>query len=448
MRGWPFKWKIAFFAAALGVIATLGGACTTWIVMHYWEIAAFDRRLATDAEELFRDIENFDRGWATNRQAFQEKFVPLALRDRFIEVHGANDEVLYRSPNLPAPMPADGDEKIHTRKIGNLRVRLGVFHHNGLTAYVGADARETNQIGRDIMLGMLAAIPTVLIVVVIGGVFVARRTIAPLDGIRAAAERITAQNLDQRLPVPATTDELAALIGVFNSTLERLQRSFEQSVRFSADASHHLKTPLAVMRAEVEELLTSARATPEQQEQASALLHQIHQLTSIAENLLLLARADAGRLRLKRERFDLREVLDGLCDDARALAESKQLTVEAEFSGPLSMMGDRASVALIVQNLVENGIKFNQAGGLICIHAKSVNHHIEVLVRSNGTPIPPDRAPHIFERFYRARSDNRIPGSGLGLSVACELAKAHGGELELTRSDGEWTEFTLRLPRA
>jgi signal transduction histidine kinase len=201
-----------------------------------------------------------------------------------------------------------------------------------------------------------------------------------------------------------------------------------------------------VLRAGIEEMLNDPKTSSSQQDRAAGLLHQVHQLTSIAENLLLLARADAGRLELRREQFDLREVLDGVCDDARALAEPQGLTVEVDLPANLTLRGDRGSVSLIVQNLVENGIKFNEPGGHICIRAQSSNGTAEVTVRNNGAAIPPERVPHIFERFYRARTDARIPGSGLGLSIACELAKAQGGDLELVRSDAEWTEFRLRLP--
>jgi signal transduction histidine kinase len=208
-----------------------------------------------------------------------------------------------------------------------------------------------------------------------------------------------------------------------------------------------LKTPISVLRAGIEEILTDPETPPKQQSRADALLHQIHQLTSIAENLLTLARADAGRLEFHREEFDLGDVLDGVCDDARALAEPHDLTVEEERPSKLPLVADRRSVALILQNLVENAIKYNGPGGRICIHALAVDGVVEVSVKNNGEPIPPERAPHIFERFYRAQSDRRIPGQGLGLSVASELAKAQGGDLKLVRSDPVWTEFRLHLPR-
>ena len=346
MKQWPLRWKLAVYAAALAVVATLAGAATTWTII-----------LLSDAE-----------------------------------------------------------------------------------------MRHVSRIEWDIVLGMLGAIPTVLLVIAIGGRWVAKQALAPVEAIAHAASRVSVHNLDQRLPVPPTADEIAELITVLNATLDRLQRSFEQSVRFSAEASHHLKTPLSVLRAGIEEILTDPDTPAKQQTRADALLHQVHQLTSIAENLLLLARADAGRLELHREEFDLSEVLRGMCEDASVMAEAEGLDVEAKLPAELPLVGDRRMISLIVQNLLENAIKYNQPEGCICIYAKVVDGEAEVIVRNNGEPIPPERAPHIFERFYRARTDARIPGQGLGLSLACELAKAHSGNLELVRSDREWTEFRLSLP--
>lgn len=441
MKRWPLRWKIAWYAAALGVIATIAGACTTWLIMRYSEIAALDRSLVADAQA---EIDNVNA---------PEWFVPLEFRGRFIEVRDANNELVYRSANLhesiadEAANAANAANEVRSRKIDNRTMRIARFHHRGLTAYAAADLSGVNQMGLDIILGMFGAIPTVLLVVVLGGRWIARRAIAPIDHIRQAAERITAQNLDQRLPVPAARDEIAGLIAVLNSTLDRLQHSFEQSMRFSAEASHHLKTPLSVLRAGIEEMLVDPATSPQQQNRADALLHQVHELTAITENLLLLAKVDAGSFDLEREQFDLREVLDGVCDDARALAEAQGLKVEARISPHLPIVGDRRCVALILQNLLENAVKYNEPGGHICIYAEGSNGAVDITVKNNGAPIPPERAAHIFERFYRARPDARIPGHGLGLSIACELAKAHGGELELVFSNPEWTEFRLQLPR-
>src|SRR5262249_45004458 len=209
----------------------------------------------TDAQEFFRDVEHFEGGRTNDRPVFKELCVPLSLCKHLIEVTDASGTVLYLSPRLRQPFPRAGIKEFHNRKIEGLNIRLAEFTENGLTLRAGDDLREINQIGLDIFLAMLATIPTVLLITLLGSAWVASKAIAPVEEIRQAAKRISAQRLDQRLPVPATHDEIAGLIEVLNATFERLQRSFEQSARFSADASHHLKTPIAVLRAGVEEIL-------------------------------------------------------------------------------------------------------------------------------------------------------------------------------------------------
>jgi len=447
MKNWPLRWKVALYSAWLAVAATLAGAITTWFVMRHSEIAAFDRRLTTDAEEFFRDVEHFEGGREDNRPVFKEIFVPLSLRKHLLEVTDASGTVLYLSPRLRQPFPRDGIREFHNHKIDGQNIRLAEFTKNGLTLRAGDDLKEINQIGRDIFFAMLAAIPTVLIVTLVGATWVASKAIAPVEEIRQAANRITAQRLDQRLPVPPTNDEIAGFIEMLNSTFERLQRSFEQSARFSADASHHLKTPIAILRADVEEILADVNCSESTQARAEGLLHRIHHLSSVVDNLLLLSRADAGRLEAAKDEIDLGEVLDGVLDDALTLAEPLDLKVEADVSKHLLIKADRTFVAMIAQNLVENAVKYNTPGGRIRVKARPNNGEVEITIGNTGEGIPKERSEQLFERFYRLRGRARVPGHGLGLSIARELARAHGGDVELVRSDGSWTEMRVRLPQ-
>ena len=176
--------------------------------------------------------------------------------------------------------------------------------------------------------------------------------------------------MDQRLPVPETADEIAELITVMNTTLDRLQRSFEQSDPFFRRSVASFQNPISVLRAGIEEILTDPDTPPKQQTRADALLHQVRQLTSIAENLLLLARADAGRLELHRERCDLSEVLRGMCEDASAMAEAEGLKWKRNCPRSSRSTADRRAISLIVQNLLENAIKYNEPDGCISIFAR------------------------------------------------------------------------------
>ena len=447
MRKWPLRWKVALYSALLAVAATLGGATTTWFMLRQAEIAAFDRRLTTDAQEFFRDVEHFEGGRTNDRPVFKEIFIPLSLRKHLVEVTDASGTVLYLSPRLRQPFPSDDIKEFHNHKIDGQNIRLAEFSENGLTLRAGDDLTAINQIGRDILLAMLGAIPTVLLVTLVGSAWVASKAIAPVEEIRQAAKRITAQRLDQRLPVPPTSDEIAGLIEVLNATFERLQRSFEQSARFSADASHHLKTPIAVLRAGVEEILADVNCSESTQARAEGLLHRIHHLSSVVDNLLLLSRADAGRLELSKAEFDLGEVLEGVLDDALTLAEPFNLKVEADVPKHLLLTADRTFIAMIAQNLIENAVKYNTPGGRIRVEVRTDNGAVEMTIGNTGEGIPKDRTGQLFERFYRVRGDERVPGHGLGLSTARELARAHGGDVELVRSDGSWTEMRVRLPQ-
>ncbi len=445
MKKWPLRWKLALYSALLAVIATLACAVTTWSVMRYAELSRFDSSLTMQAHEFFRDVENFEGGAASNRRVFKEKFVPLALRNRLVEVTDEKRTLLYLSPGLSRPFPNDGIKNFHFLKIDGRKIRLGEFSENGLSLRVGADTKEINEVAHNILVGMLAAIPTVMLVIVIGSRWVAGKALAPVEEIRQAAAQITAQRLGQRLPVPPTGDEIAGLIEVLNAAFERLQRSFEQSVRFSADASHHLKTPIAVVRAEVEEILADSECSLRTQATAEGLLNRIHHLTSVVDNLLLLARADPGRLELSSGEFDLSELLECVLDDARALAEPFALTVEADVPKHLPC-ADRVFVGMIAQNLLEKAVKYNPPGRRIRVAAQAIDGSVEIMVGNTGKGIPPEMADHLFERFCRARGDERVGGSGLGLSTSQELARAHGGEVALIRSDAAWTQLRVHLP--
>ncbi len=447
MRNWPLRWKVALYSGSFAVAATLAGATTTWFIMRHAEIAAFDRRLTTDAEEFFRDVEHFEGGRKNNELVFKEILVPLSLRKRLVEVTDASGSVVYLSPRLRHAFPRDGIKEFHNQKIDGQNIRLAEFTESGLTLRAGDDLKEINQISREIFLAMLGAIPTVLLVTLIGSAWVASKAIAPVEEIRQAANRITAQRLDQRLPVPPTKDEIAGLIEMLNATFERLQRSFEQSARFSADASHHLKTPIAILRADVEEILADVKCSESTQARAEGLLHRIHHLNSVVDNLLLLSRADAGRLELSKVEFDLREVLEGVLDDAHTLAEPLDLTVEANIPENLRLKADSTFVAMIAQNLVENAVKYNTTGGRIRVDAQAVDGEVQMTIGNTGEGIPKHRSGQLFERFYRVRGGGRVPGHGLGLSIARELARAHGGDVELVRSEGNWTEMRVRLPK-
>ncbi len=227
--------------------------------------------------------------------------------------------------------------------------------------------------------------------------------------------------------------------------LESTSIELQRSARFSADASHQLKTPVTVLRAGVDELLASNEFSPAVYEKLSALLHQTYRITGVIDDLLLLSRMDAGRLQIDFETVNLSQLLEEWIDDLSALPDDLHVKVETNFPPGLRIAGERRYVTLIVQNLLENARKYNKPGGSICVFAREEGEEVVLCIENTGRPIPPAAREHIFERFHRGGRGENIPGHGLGLNLARELARLHGGDLRLVRSDDEATEFEVRF---
>ncbi len=229
----------------------------------------------------------------------------------------------------------------------------------------------------------------------------------------------------------------AALI----STSEKLKRS----TRYSADASHQLKSPLTVLRAGLEALLAHEDFKPEIYEELSTLLHQTHRLSGVIEDLLLLARLDAGHLQIQSEPVNLSQLVEEWLDDLDALPDSPDVEIQKEVPPDLYVAGAKRYISLIVQNLLENARKYNRKGGRIRVAAQAEGSEIRLAIGNTGQPIARDAQKHIFERFRRGATGATVSGHGLGLNLARELARLHGGNLKLVRSADDWTEFELRL---
>jgi signal transduction histidine kinase len=292
----------------------------------------------------------------------------------------------------------------------------------------------------------VGVISTISVLVFCGGLFLVRHVLRPVSAMTVAAERISAQAPDERLPLPSSEDEIARLSTVLNESFDRLQRAYNSAARFSADASHQLKTPIAVLRAGLEELRMCDYLQPQDRETVDTLLQQTRRLTTLVEDLLLLAQADAGRLKLDPMPLDLVPLLGVVLDDTEVLGMERDLVITLNVPDHLFAKADPRRVKIILQNLTENAVKYNYKGGKIRINARREGNWIAVSVANTGGAIPEQYRDRLFERFNRAGMGENIKGHGLGLNIARELARAHGGDLSLIRSEGSWTEFSLRLP--
>lgn len=266
-----------------------------------------------------------------------------------------------------------------------------------------------------------------LLVGLAGSQLAARRLAAPVEQLAAESEEDRVQRARAEAALEVSHEEL------------------QRSARFSADASHQLKTPVTVMRAGLEELLTQDDLSPATREELGALVHQTFRLSSVIEDLLLLSRVDAGRLTLDLQAVNLSQLIEAALDDLSVLPGVPELKIESDFPASLHVAGEKRYTALILQNLLENAHKYNRAGGRLRIAATETNGDVRLVVGNTGRPIPAEAQAHIFERFHRGAIGENVPGYGLGLNLARELARLHRGELRLMKSLDDWTEFEVRF---
>lgn len=302
---------------------------------------------------------------------------------------------------------------------------------------------ETSRFRNSLLIGG----PLGLLLLAAGGWLIGHLALRPVDRIARTAKDMTAHRLDARISTEKADEEFRRLIDVINGMLERLDMSFHQATRFSADAAHELKTPLAILQAQLERSLQrAADASPEQLEYAEQL-DEVQRLKVILQKLFLLSLTDAGQLPLNSAAINLAELARSAAADVEFLAPDRTLTIDAPAE--LIAHGDAHLINQILENLISNAVKFGAENGWIKINVAEQNGNTVITVANNGTPIPSEDQEKIFERFYRgdpARS-RQTEGTGLGLSLAREIAKAHGGKLSLEQSDEHQTRFTLELPQ-
>ena len=297
---------------------------------------------------------------------------------------------------------------------------------------------------------LYAALPLALLIAGAGGFLLAHKSIAPVVAIAAQAEAITDRSLHTRLAAPGARREFARLTAVINDLLERLDHSFERMRDFMADASHELRTPLAIVRGEADVALAQKRQPAEYRESLGIIQDEARRLTRLVEDLLNLARADAGHQRLQPEEIYLNELLEECCRSAQSQARRKQVQLTAPPHPDVPMRGDPELLRRMISNLLDNAIRYTPAGGLVEAKLEAGSGSAMLRVSDTGVGIPPESLSRIFERFYRVdKSRSRSEGGfGLGLAIVKWIVEAHHGEIAVSSSPNQGATFTVTLPLA
>ena len=317
----------------------------------------------------------------------------------------------------------------------------------------GANLRTAELSAEQLLSTIALILPLGLVAALLMGSWIARRALAPVDRIITEVREITdGRSLHRRLAEPMVKDELGRLTETLNQMMTRLERSFAALRRFTADASHELKTPLTVLRAGVERAITMPSLPSEALAALEETLQEINRMTELVEALLMLARADEGTAPLHRETVDLRAIVEETGETGELLAAEAGVNMEvATPADPVIVPVDASRIRQLILNLLTNAVKYTPAGGSVRLQLGPSNGRVTLTVADSGVGIAPGDLPHIFDRFWRADSartrTGERSGTGLGLAICKWIAEAHGGTIDVHSRPGRGTTFTVTLPR-
>ena len=388
---------------------------------------------------------------------------------RLLLVHEAEGEarVFYRSPDtarveLPVESLASGTFRAaggfrtFTAATGPFRVYSEPFISRAGRHGVIRVAQDLGDIVEPLAtlrFAFLLMAPLAIVLSVVGGYWLAGKALDPVDQITRLAREIGADRLERRIPDSGVRDEIGRLVATLNQMIARLESSFTGMKRFTADASHELRGPLATMRSAIDVALSQPRDTGDYRTVLRSVGEDVDRLRSITEDLLVLARADAGRVRIDREDVRLDIVASEIAESFRAAAEARSVTIDVQAPSPVVVAGDERWIRHLISNLVDNAVKFAaRPGGAqsarVAIVVMRGEGPARLVVSDDGPGIPSDALGHVFERFYRvegARSYAPVSGFGLGLSIAAWIVSAHGGVIEARNRAGGGSEFEVRF---
>ncbi|MBU3698400.1 MAG: HAMP domain-containing protein [Candidatus Kapabacteria bacterium] len=325
------------------------------------------------------------------------------------------------------------------------RYRIVMIANDVASVTAAYPLSEVDQTLRRLFSLLLYGMPLALVVSGILGWFIARSSLKSVDDITQSARSITASNLQLRLPKSPNNDEIARLIDTLNDMIARLEQSFAQVRQFTSDASHELKTPLAILMGELGVALRRPMTAQEYQSTLASCLEEVERLANVVQGLLEISRAESGQVTIERKPLSLSGLVGDICDDMLLMAESKHVGFTTDIAPDVKIVGDKTRLHQAVLNIVENAIKYTPEGGSVRVELLAIDGRARLLVSDTGIGIAAEDLAHIYDRFFRvdkARSQN-IQGTGLGLSIVKWILDAHQATIDVVSAEGSGTTFKI-----
>jgi len=461
MKTLPIRIRLAaWYFAVLAVVLSAFGV-TAFLEMRHSIRRTVDEELEIRAEGVHQLIERvIQRGEADDLPGELREHTELRAGGALLQVSDGQGNWLYRSEVMsdyavPRFAPTRRNAVDFMGKDVPLRIWTRLVTVAG-QSYLIQSAYEMDDFQEALdrfKLLLFISIPSLLLCAAAGGYWISTRALAPVDQITRTARTIGARNLSSRLAVPNSGDELQRLSETLNGMLQRLEAAFQKITQFTADASHELRTPVAVMRTRAELALRKARSEEEYRDVISEILAELERTSALIEQLMFLARADsgAGAETLQFRATNVAEVLREACHQGSALAEAKQIAFQEQISSEsMWIEGDASTLRRLFLILIDNAVKYTPAKGEVEVSLQRNDGYAVAQVRDTGIGIAEVDLPNVFERFYRADKarTRETGGVGLGLSIGRWIAEVHAGSIEVQSAPGRGSIFQIRLPIA
>lgn len=427
----------------------------------YWEAERMDiAESASKARFIKEDNINFIK---IARRWVGEKINDPDLINIIVRIYDAHGSPIASSKNIPAEhlnsrifidvkKGADHFENANinvNEKPSSFRTfTTPVMEYKRLSYIVQVASPLSQQYAvlRNLAFSLLFLLPLTVILTGLSGVFLVQLTLKPVDQMIETIHQITAENLKLRLKIPSTKDEIESLAKTFNQMISRLDEAFTSQRQFMEDISHELKTPLSVLKGELEVTLKRIRSAQEYETALHSSLEEVNRLAGIVENLLTLARFDAKTTTLHAEFINLNLLIKDAIEAIQVLAVQKDIVLQFNSAHTADIFADKNQLKRLVLNILDNAIKYTPSGGRISIDLRQGKNSVDIDIADTGIGIPESDLPHIFDRFYRVDKSRSTIGFGLGLSIAQSIAMAHGGKISAKANFPQGTVFTISLP--
>ena len=429
----------------------------------YWETSNLETPEGAVKTEVLKKRRNTNFARIAQRWVREESSDPTLL-DIIVQVFDTDGAIIASSKNTRGPTEISRQNFISVLQ-GNsrfdtvdsvtqdgkmvLRIFTTAVFESEKVAYIVQVASPLTSIHialTNLKVALFILFPITVFVTGIMGAFLAKVTLRPVDDMIKTIHQITAENMELRIGVPATKDEIQKLAETFNNMLSRLDQAFTAQRQLFADLSHELKTPLTILKGEFEVILKKIRSHQEYQSVLNSALEEINKIIKLAEGLLLLAKFDSKEVALDKKVLDLNALLQGVLNNIKGVSELKEIKTSLVADAKVSVEGDANQLKTLFLNILDNAVKYTPPKGGIEVILKKDKFIARIEIKDTGPGIPEEEIGHIFDRFYRVDKSRNSIGFGLGLSIAKSIAEAHNGAIEIQSQPSQGTTFVISLP--